>query len=242
MLMQAYAGHMSVTGEEGRPSVRTGPSPIDLMTGTNAAFGIVAALLAREHTGAGQYLETSLYDSAIELMSHFIADYTGSGRAPGKSGPYFAFASPYGNFPARDREFYMGATPQRAYEALCRAIDRPDLIADPRFATNGDRIAHRAELHAELFPIFATRDAEEWVELGIALNIPASLVTTIEEVVEQDQAVAREMVIETGIPGVRSAGIPLKMSGTPGSIRSIPPELGADNDAVIAELRAKGAL
>jgi crotonobetainyl-CoA:carnitine CoA-transferase CaiB-like acyl-CoA transferase len=242
MMMQAFAGHMSVTGEEGRPSIRTGPSPIDLMTGTNAAFGIVLALLEREHSGQGQYLETSLYDTALELMTHFIADFTGSGVPQGKSGPFFAFASPYGIFNARDREFYMGATPQRAYEALCRAIDRGDLIEDPRFATNGDRIKNREALHAELFPIFLTKDAEEWVALCIELNIPASLVSSLAEIVDQPQAIAREMIVETGIDGVKSAGIPIKLARTPGEIRRTPPELGADNDEVVEELRANGRL
>lgn len=240
MLLQAYAGHMSVTGEEGRPSIRIGPSPIDLLTGTSAAFGIVLALRERERTGQGQYLETSLYDAAIELMAHFIADYTGSGQPPPKSGQFFAFASPYGIFDARDREFYMGASNQRAYERLCRAIGREDLLSDARFSSNPDRIRNRGALHEELMPVFRSRDAHEWVSLLIEHGVPASLVENLGEVVRQEQLAARDMLVPTGAGSSRTAGIALKMGLTPGSLRTPPPGLGADTDAVLGDLAAWG--
>jgi crotonobetainyl-CoA:carnitine CoA-transferase CaiB-like acyl-CoA transferase len=236
MLMQAYAGHMSVTGEEGRPSIRNGPSPIDLLAGTSAAFGILLALREREQTGRGQYLETSLYEAAIEMVAHFIADYTGSGRVPPKSGPYFAFAAPYGIFDASDREFYLGASHQKAYEALCRVIGREDLISEPRFISNADRIANRSALHVELFPIFRSRTAREWVTLLEDIGIPATLVENLSEVVHQQQLAARHMLVPTGIDGITTAGIALKMGLTPGSVRRPPPELGADTNEVLAEL------
>ena len=236
MLMQAYAGHMSVTGEAGRPSVRNGPSPIDLLAGTSAAFGILLALRERDKTGRGQYLETSLYEAAIEMVAHFIADYTGSGQVPPKSGQYFAFASPYGIFEAADREFYLGASHQRSFEALCAVIGREDLIADPRFGSNADRITNRDALHAELFPIFRSRDAAQWVTLLDAAGIPASLVEDLAEVTRQEQLAARELLLPTGIDGVDMVGIALKMGLTPGAVRRPPPGLGADTEAILAEL------
>ena len=229
-LLQAYAGHMSVTGEPDRPSVRIGPSAVDLLTGAHAAYGVLLALRERDRTGEGQHVETSLYDASVQLVTHYIADYTGSGNLPGKVGGGFAFLAPYGMFQARDREFYMGVGSDRMFAALCGAIGREDLVADPRFARNGERIAHRAELDAELEPVLLTRDGEEWVTLCTELGIPASLVSTIAEVVEQEQAHAREMVVDTGIDGVRTAGVPVKLSRTPGSVRRPPPRLG-DADA-----------
>jgi crotonobetainyl-CoA:carnitine CoA-transferase CaiB-like acyl-CoA transferase len=237
MLMQAYTGHMSVTGEEGRPSIRNGPSPVDLLAGTSAAFGILLALRERDKTGRGQYLETSLYEAAIEMVAHFIADYTGSGQVPPKSGPYFAFASPYGIFDASDREFYLGASHQKSYEQFCHLIDREDLIADPRFTSNADRITNRAALHEELFPIFRTRTAQEWVTLLEDAGIPTSLVETLAEVTRQEQMAARELLVPTGVDDVAMIGIALKMGLTPGSVRRPPPELGADTEAVLAEQR-----
>jgi crotonobetainyl-CoA:carnitine CoA-transferase CaiB-like acyl-CoA transferase len=236
MLMQAYAGHMSVTGEEGRPSVRNGPSPIDLLAGTTAAFGIMLALRERDTTGRGQYLETSLYEAAVEMVGHFIADYTGSGQVPPKSGPYFAFASPYGVFNASDREFYMGASHQRSFQALCRVIGREDLLTDPRFGSNADRISNRGALHEQLFPIFRSRTAAEWVALLEDAGIPASLIENLGEVTRQEQLAARDMLLPAGIDNVSMTGIALKMESRPGSVRRPPPELGADTEAVLAEL------
>lgn len=239
MLMQAYAGHMSVTGEAGRPSIRNGPSPIDLLAGTNAAFGILLALRERDRTGRGQYLETSLYEAAIEMVAHFIADYTGSGEVPPKSGPYFAFASPYGIFDAADREFYLGASHQKSFEALCHLIGREDLVSDPRFGSNADRIVNRAALHEVLFPIFRSRTAQEWLTLLEDAGIPASLVEDLAEVTRQEQMAARDLLLPTGIDDISMVGISLKMGLNPGSVRRPPPELGADTEAVLAGLAGR---
>jgi formyl-CoA transferase len=237
-LLQAYAGHLSITGEPGRPSVRIGPSAIDLLAGAHAAFGIVLALRERDRTGVGQRLETSLYDASIHLVTHVLADYTGSGRLPGKQGGGFAFLAPYGMFRARDAEFYMGVGNDRMFEQLCRAIGRDDLARDSRFARNADRVDHRSELEAELAEVFAARGAQECVDLCSELGIPASVVNDLSQVVEQEQALAREMIVDTGIDGVRTAGIPVKLERTPGSIRRPPPQLGADTEAVLGKLRS----
>jgi len=234
MLMQAFVGHMSVTGEPGRPSVRIGPSPIDLLAGTNGALGIMMALFERQRSGRGQYIDTSLYEASIEMVSHFIADYTGGGPLQGKSGQYFAFSSPYGIFNASDREFYVGAAHQRGFTTLCADIGRPELTDDPKFRTNADRIRNRQELHEILFPVFRAKAAEEWVRRFTELGIPASLVMGLDEVVEQPQAAEREMIVSAGVGTVRSAGIPIKLSETPGSRRRAAPYLGADNDFIRA--------
>ena len=230
-LLQAYAGHMSVTGEPGRGSVRIGPSAIDLLTGAHAAYGVVLALRERDRSGRGQLLETSLYDSSLHLMTHFIADYTGSGRLPGRLGGDFAFLAPYGMFAGSDREFYMGVGTDTMFAKLCDALAMEELAHDPRFAANGARLEHREELGALLDPRFRAREAAHWVELCRELGIPASLVNDLAEVLAQEQALAREMVVATGIPGVSSAGIPVKLERTPGSIRRPPPALGEDDGA-----------
>jgi formyl-CoA transferase len=232
-LLQAFAGHMSITGEPDRPSVRIGPSAIDLLTGAHAAFGVVLALRVRDRTGVGQHIETSLYDSSLHLISHYIADYTGSGVMTGKLGGGFAFLAPYGMFAARDREVYIGVGTDGMFAKLCEALGAPALVTDPRFAGNQARVAHRAELDAELAPLFAAHDGAELVERCLGLGIPASLVSDLSEVVEQQQALAREMIVESGIDGVRTAGLPLKLGRTPATIRHPPPALGADNEAVL---------
>jgi crotonobetainyl-CoA:carnitine CoA-transferase CaiB-like acyl-CoA transferase len=134
-------------------------------------------------------------------------------------------------FAARDREFYMGVGTDTMFAKLAEAIGAPQLAGDPRYASNGARLAHRDELAAQLAEVFATRDADHWVALCQGLGIPASIVFDLSEVIAQEQAQAREMIVETGIPGVRSAGIPIKLGRTPGSIRRPPPSLGEDDGA-----------
>jgi crotonobetainyl-CoA:carnitine CoA-transferase CaiB-like acyl-CoA transferase len=233
-LLQAYAGHLSVTGEPGRPSVRIGPSAIDLLTGAHAAYGIVLALRARDQTGEGQRVDTSLYDNSVHLVSHYLAETTGTGTVPEKTGPYFSFLAPYGMFEARDREFYVGISNDRMYQRFCAAIDRPELAADTRYRANADRVRLREELHDDLIPYFRTRDAEDWVSTLLDAGVPASLVNDMSEVAEQEQARVREMIVDTGVDGVRTAGIPIKLEHTPGEIRRPPPRLGEDNDGLLA--------
>ncbi len=230
MLMQAYTGHMSVTGEEGRPSIRNGPAPTDVLTGTNAAVGILLALLHKHNTGKGQYLEVSLYDSALEIMTHFIADYTGSKEIPRKTGPYFAFCSPYGMYAGNDREFYIGVSDDAKFAKLCIELGLTELIDDERFRSNARRIENRNALNEILIPVFRGQPAQHWLDVGVRLGIPVSLVETVPEVVQQPQARSREMLVVSGIGDVEYVGMPIKLHGTPGSIRRQPPDIGQDNN------------
>ena len=180
----------------------------------------------------GQHLETSLYDSSLHLISHYIADFTGSGALPGKLGGSFAFLAPYGMFAARDREFYMGVGTDTMFAKLCEALGAPALAADPRFAANprARRAPRRARRSARAALRGARRRRAGWSSAS-ALGIPASLVNDLSEVIGQEQARAREMIVETGIDGVRTAGLPIKLGRTPATIRRPPPALGADNGA-----------
>jgi crotonobetainyl-CoA:carnitine CoA-transferase CaiB-like acyl-CoA transferase len=238
-LIQAYVGHMSVTGEPGRASIRSGVSANDILTAAHGAFGVMVALRHRDLTGEGQTVDTSLYDTGVHLIGHYIADYTGTGHLLQKTGPYFPFLAPYGVFQAKDREFYMGCGTDKMFERFCRGADRHDLLEDPRFAKNGARVANQEALLAVLDPIFKSRTGEEWVEFCIKHDIPTSLVYNIAEVVQQEQAEAREMLIDVGVDGIKTSGIPIKLSRTPGEVRRFPPSLGADTDAVLAAVRSK---
>jgi crotonobetainyl-CoA:carnitine CoA-transferase CaiB-like acyl-CoA transferase len=237
LLMQAYAGPLSITGEQGRPAVRIGPSAIDFLTGTHGALGIVAALRERDSSGLGQFVNTSLYESALHLMTPFIADYTGTGRVPQRTGPYFSFLAPYGMFMAKDREFYMGASHDKMWAALCAEAGWTDLPDDPRFRTAADRAGNQDALYEILVPRIKQRTAAEWIAMGEMLAIPCSLIHDLGEVVEQEQARVREAVIPIeGFEGVKSAGLPIKFSRTPTSVRLPPPGIGEHTDTLLAEL------
>jgi crotonobetainyl-CoA:carnitine CoA-transferase CaiB-like acyl-CoA transferase len=240
-LIQAYVGHMSVTGEEGKTSVRIGISANDILTAAHGAYGVVLALVHRMNTGEGQYIDTSLYETGIHLMGHYIADYTGTGNLLGKTGPYFPFLAPYGVFQASDREFYMGCGTDKLFERFCNAIGRRDFLTDPLYCTNGVRVTNSDKLYAELAPIFKSRTGQEWVDLCVEHSIPTSLLYNIGELVnEQEQARARDMLVETGVDGILTAGPPVKMSKTPPGIRRNPPYLGADTERVLRDSGFEG--
>lgn len=235
LLMQAYAGPLSITGEPGRPAVRIGISAIDFLTGAHGSFGILAALRERDRSGKGQKLDTSLYESALHLMTHIMADYTGSGVLPTRTGPYFSFLAPYGIFQARDREFYLGCSTDAMWTRLCTEVGWSELMADPRFKTGGDRARNQDMLYEILVPRFKQRDAAEWVAVATRLVIPNSLIHDLSEVVVQEQALAREGVIPVmGVENVRSAGIPIKLNRTPGTVRLPPPRVGEHTDQALA--------
>jgi crotonobetainyl-CoA:carnitine CoA-transferase CaiB-like acyl-CoA transferase len=228
MLMQAFAGHMSITGERGRGSVRSGPSAIDLMTGAHGAFAILVALRHRDKTGEGQAIDVSLYDSAVYMICNHLSEFLTSGQLPDKFGSDFPLIAPYGVFKAKDREFYLGVSSDRMWQSWCNEMARPDLAKDLRFFDMGARVANREVLLAEMTETSKTRTASEWVDAAIALGIPASLVQTMEEVACHEHTLARELVIDSGAAGIKTVGIPIKMSKTPGIHRLAPPSLGGE--------------
>lgn len=226
MLMQAFAGHMSITGERGRSSVRSGPSAIDLMTGAHGAFAILLALRHRDKTGEGQAIDVSLYDSAVYMICNHLSEFLTSGRLPEKFGSDFPLIAPYGVFWAKDREFYLGVSSDRMWQSWCKEMARPDLARNPSFADMSSRVTNREALLAEVAETFKMRTASEWVDAAIALGIPASLVQTMEEVARHEHTLARELIIDSGAAGIKTVGIPIKMSRTPGVHRLPPPSLG----------------
>jgi crotonobetainyl-CoA:carnitine CoA-transferase CaiB-like acyl-CoA transferase len=235
-VLQAYAGPMSVTGEPGRPSVRIGPSTIDLLAGVHLAFGVLVALLERQDSGQGQWVDTSLYDATLAMMSRDITQYSGSGELPEKFGAWFPFSAPYGNFFAGDGEFFIGVSSSEIWLRLCREAGWEDLASDARFLTTSGRLEHRDELYEILIPEFAKRTIDEWLAMADAAGALQARVNNVAQVIAQPQAAAREMVIDIGIDSLQAAGIPIKLSRTPGQVRTAPHLPSQDTAEILGSL------
>jgi crotonobetainyl-CoA:carnitine CoA-transferase CaiB-like acyl-CoA transferase len=255
LIAQAMSGIMSVTGEAGGAPMKSGVPVADLSAGLLCAVGILSACLSRTVTGRGQAVDTSLYDAALAMSVWETAELWATGEAPVRLGSAHRVNAPYEAFPTRDGFLTIGANNARLWQRLCVTLDRHDLLADPRFASNTDRVHNRAALAAELTTTLSTRDAEEWVALLLEAGVPAGPIRDYQQSCADPHTLAREMVVEMDHPvegRVRALGIPVKLSETTGSIRRVPPGLGEHTDELlraagyadteIAELRAKGAV
>lgn len=255
LIAQAMSGVMSVTGEPGGPPTKSGLPIADLSAGLLCAVGILSACLARTITGRGQAVDTSLYDAALAMSVWETAELWATGRPPQRLGSAHRVNSPYDAFPTRDGYLTIGANNARLWERLCAVLDRPDLLADPRFASNDDRVRNRMALKEELGGTLSTKDTEEWVELLLGAGVPAGPIRDYQQSCADPHTLAREMVVELDHPvegRVRALGIPVKLSETKGSIRRVPPALGQHTDEIlraagfsdteIATLRADGTV
>jgi len=239
LLMQAYAGLMSITGEADGEPVRTGTSVVDLTTAANAAQGILAALYVRERTGKGQRVDVSLLGSVVSWLSYHAVAYFASGELPPRMGSRHPSVAPYGAFPTKNGYLVVAVALDSSWKRFCIALDRPDLIDDPRFAKNPMRIKNRGELEALITVILAANGAEEWAAIMDRHGVPCSPINSIDTVLALPQVLHQELVIDLpreDIPGLRMPGIAIRMSDTPGAARLPPPRLGEHTDEVLTEL------
>jgi crotonobetainyl-CoA:carnitine CoA-transferase CaiB-like acyl-CoA transferase len=238
-LMQAAGGIISVTGEADRPGVRVGVSMIDQTTGMWAAIGILSALWERDRSGEGRVVEVSLYESALGLVAYHLVGYLGSGAVPGRHGTAFPLIAPYEAFAASDGEIMILAANDHLFSALCNVIGAPELAADPRFATNPDRVAHRDELISLLAGRFANESASTWLERLEAAGVPAAPVQDIAQVAEAEQTAALGLLqplAHSVVADLRTVALPLSTGGERVRYAGAPPTLGEHTGEVLAEL------
>jgi len=238
LIAQAMTGVMSVMGYPDMAPVKASVPVADLGAGLFAVYGILSAIIGREQTGEGQYIDASLFDSALGLSIWETAEYWGTGDIPLPIASANRMSAPYQAVRAADRHFVIGAANPKLWQSLCEVIGRPDLLADPRFAGNSERMRHRAALIAELEQSFAARTAEEWVAALLAAGVPAAPIYNYAEALVSEQAQAREMVMEIDHPvegTIKSLGFPVKLSGTPQQVRYPAPLLGQHTEQVLGE-------
>lgn len=239
LIAQAMSGIMSATGtDDGQPVKCTTPVA-DLGSGLFAVYGILSALLARAESGAGQYVDTSLFEAALGLSIWETTELWGTGVPPVPLGSANRMSAPYQAVRARDGYFVIGAANDRLWVRMCAALGVSALADDSRFARNTDRMANRAELIEELERVFVTSTREHWVETLLEAGVPAGPINDYAEAVAADHTIAREMVMDVPHPvegSYRSLGFPVKLSGTPQRVNRPPPLLGEHTREILAEL------
>ncbi|MBS7543891.1 CaiB/BaiF CoA transferase family protein [Ancylobacter oerskovii] len=239
LMAQAMSGVMSVTGHPGGPPVKAGVPVADIGCGLFATYAVLAAYIGAKATGEGQYIDASLFEAALAFSVWDISEYWGRGTQPIPLGTANRMSAPYQAVKSKDGYFVMGATNQKLWLQLCDTLGRPELVEDPRFRTNPDRLAHREELIEELEKTFVTRTSDEWVEALLDVGIPAGTMYTYPEAFESEHGRHRQMRIEIDHPNegkVSNIGFAVKLTGTPQQVRLHPPLLGQHTDEVLKEI------
>ncbi|MBX6362630.1 MAG: CoA transferase [Gemmatimonadetes bacterium] len=238
-LMQAYAGLMSVNGHPGQPPSRVGTSLVDMGTGMWAAIGVLAALGERERTGVGSQVGASLFETALAWNAYHLLGYFGTGRAPGPAGAGFPSIAPYEAFPTADGRLMIAAANDGLFLRLCRALELPELAADPRFRDNPSRVAHRAELYERI----AVRTAAEptaGVEARLReAGVPCAPILDVAGIAAEEQTRATGILqpaAHARIPRYRAVGLPLEFDGERPAARRAPPIVGEHTREILREL------
>jgi formyl-CoA transferase len=214
--------------------VRIGVPVVDLSTGMNACMGILMALYERNHSGKGQFVDATLYDSAVALHQPHAPNYFMAGLKPKLYGNSHGNLAPYANFPTKGRNIVIGAGNDGQFRKLTQMLGKPELADDPRFKTNKDRVAHREALEAELRALTKDRNGEAFANELMQNGVPSGAVMEVPDVMEHPHTKHRGMVWEKD--GWRNVGNPVKLSRTPASPRSKPRTFGADTRKVLAEV------
>jgi crotonobetainyl-CoA:carnitine CoA-transferase CaiB-like acyl-CoA transferase len=237
--MQAFSGNMSITGEEGRGPVKAGISVADLGAGMFGVIGVLLALQARNSSGRGQRVDTSLMEGQLAMLSYHLTSYFATGRPPVRRGAASQLSVPYQAFQAKDDWVVVAAFTQRMWQGVCRAIEKPEWETDERFCSANLRATNRATLIPMLAEVFVTGTVDEWVTRLSAQGVPCTSVNSIDKVVKDEQVAARDMIVEIEHPTagkIRMAGLPVKLSANPGNIRRHAPLLGEHSAEVLREL------
>ncbi|MEZ4474975.1 MAG: CoA transferase [bacterium] len=255
LMVQGLGGIPSLTGPPEAGPSKVGASIADVVSGMYATQGILLALIARQTTGRGQHVDVAMLDGQVSLLTYLASAWLNAGELPGRLGNRHLSVAPYSTFAAADGWLNLAVANDALWRTFTACIERPDLAADPRFATNPDRVRNVDALEAALAPLLATRKVSEWLEIFEAAGVPAGPVLGLDAVLAHPQLAARGMIVDLPHPTVgrvRTPGPPIGLSDTPPRPRRAPPRLGEHTDeilrelgldaAAIAALRAAGAI
>ena len=240
MIVQAMSGGMSLTGEPGRAAVRAGIPLGDLSAGMYAAIGTLAALEERKQTGRGKFIDISMLDCQVAMLTYQAAYYLHSGDVPGRQGSGHESIPTYRSFAAANGTgLVITANTERMWKGLCEVLGCVELTEDPRFVTNDDRFQNREALWPILEDAFQKREAKQWVPLLLDAGVPVGEVNTVADALDDPQVRHRNMVIELENDQgdrARVAGNPIKFRDVDEAPHRYPPALGADTRAALCEV------
>jgi len=239
VMIQGEAGLMSITGFPDGPPQRVGVAIADLLGGFHAVEGILLALLVRNQTGKGQFVDVSLMDSIISILTYQAGNFLATGDTPQRVGNRHPMITPYESFETKDGYVIFAVGNQRLWENFVKVLGREDLNEDPRFADMKSRNQNPAELKEILEEITRTKNTEEWVKIMEKKGVPCGRIRTLDQVLTDPHVDIREMVLEKEHPTagmIKLTGVPTKLSLTPGEVSAVPPTLGQHTDEVLSEL------
>jgi crotonobetainyl-CoA:carnitine CoA-transferase CaiB-like acyl-CoA transferase len=256
LIIQAWGGLMSITGAPDGEPTKVGVAIIDLVAGLMLGKSISAALFAREKLGIGQKIDTSLLEAEVASLINAGSNYLVGGKVPSRWGNAHPTIVPYQSFQTADSYLVIGVASEGIWGRFCQAIGKIELADDPRFVKNANRVENRAALIAILTEMFRSRDNETWLRRLNEAEVPCAPIQTIDQVFAAPQVRHRDMLVEVEHPTagiVRMAGIPVKFSVTPASVRLPPPLLGQHTKEVLSswlgmngleieQLKKKGAI
>ena len=240
-VMQGEGGLMSITGDPGGPGFRLGVAIADVVSGMFGAYGVAMALFARERTGRGQEVDLAMLDSVAALLTYQAGNYFASGKVPARLGNRHPSIVPYETFAASDGDFVLAVGNDEQWRRFCAVADLPE---EPRFATNRQRVTGYDELRPFIADRLRMHSRQHWIDRLTAAGVPCGSVRNLQELFADPQIHAREMVAQlehATIGPLRMLGIPVKLSDTPGTVRTPPPRLGQHTDAVLQELGLSAA-
>ncbi|HXZ91894.1 MAG TPA: CoA transferase [Burkholderiales bacterium] len=238
LVAQGMSGLMAITGEPGRPPVKSGNPICDINGGILAALGIVSAYAHRLKSGEGQLVDTSLFEAGIQQTYWQAAIFFATGQSPGPIGSAHLLSAPYQAFRARDGWLTIGGANQPNWERLARVLDAPEWLADERFRSNSDRMKNLDALAPLVNAKLEQRTVRDWIERLEAEGVPCGPINSIGEMLGDPQTKARDMVVELEHPRAgktRALGLPIKLSATPGAVRRPAPTYGQHTREVLAE-------
>ncbi|MCY1224544.1 Acetyl-CoA:oxalate CoA-transferase [compost metagenome] len=228
-LMQAFAGIMSITGEEGQSPVRAGVSIVDFGTGMWAVIGILAALMRRQKKHVGATVSSSLLETAIAWMSIGVANYNADGEPGSRHGSGVAFIVPHRAYQAADGYLIVSCANDALFARLCETLDRPEWARDERFATNAGRLRNRALIDGLIGERLAERPRAYWQERLGAAGLPCAPIQTTEELVHHAQTEALGIIGKPSDDELAVVGLPLSFNGKRPPPLSAAREVGHDN-------------